>query len=88
MISIDLDENDDVCVVADKSKNQHEVKKNLNFKKKLVLQVRRHRSLYDNKNKLFSNVAKKELVWQQIAKELKVNGMYDYLFHSIFRYYI
>ncbi|KNC32709.1 hypothetical protein FF38_02713 [Lucilia cuprina] len=71
MISLDLEEKDDNNVVADKIKN---IKKNLNFKKKLILQVRKHRLLYDNKSKFFSNVAKKELVWQQIASELKSNA--------------
>ncbi|KAM7347370.1 hybrid male rescue isoform 2-T2 [Cochliomyia hominivorax] len=73
MISIDLEENND-AVMSEKSDKSSDIKNKLRFKRKLIFQVRKHRLLYDNKSKLFSNVAKKELVWQQIAKELSANA--------------
>ncbi|XP_013111914.1 uncharacterized protein LOC106090305 [Stomoxys calcitrans] len=42
-----------------------------NFEKRLIRQVRQHRILYDNRHKSFSNIDKKEIVWQEIGKTLK-----------------
>lgn len=79
--SVNLEENDD-NVLADKTEIVPETKRDLSFKRKLVVQVRKHRMLFDNRHKLFSNVAKKELVWQQIAEDLKADGKYSYLFYA------
>ena len=75
MIYIDLDNEEEDVVMADKVDNTTIEKKKFIFKRKLVLAVRKHRALYDNKHKFFTNVAKKELIWQQIAKHLKTDGM-------------
>ncbi|XP_061402605.1 uncharacterized protein LOC133338448, partial [Musca vetustissima] len=43
------------------------------FEKRLIRQVRKHRILYDNNHKSFSNLEKKNAVWQEIAKKLKTD---------------
>ncbi|XP_011291047.1 uncharacterized protein LOC101894856 [Musca domestica] len=74
MDCIVLDDEDEImpaAAAASSSKSGDKEKAAQTFEKRLIRQVRKHRILYDNKHKLFSNVAKKDIVWQEIAKKLK-----------------
>ena len=82
MNCIVLDDDDD-CVMVEPTSKPQEPNKGANFQKKLILQVRKHRMLYDNKHKMFSNVDKKELIWQRIAKKLNIEGIYGFHYLSL-----
>ncbi|XP_073827929.1 hybrid male rescue isoform X2 [Musca autumnalis] len=73
MDCIVLDEDDEVMIAETETSNKDDDKEKSSklFEKRLIRQVRKHRILYDNRNKLFSNLEKKEAVWQGIAKKLK-----------------
>ncbi|XP_075155121.1 hybrid male rescue isoform X1 [Haematobia irritans] len=53
--------------------NENEIRKKPTntFEKRLIKEVRKHRVLYDHTHKNFSDINKKQIVWQEIANKLK-----------------
>lgn len=50
----------------------------LKLKRRLISLVKKYRILYDNKHKHFSNVEKKEKIWEKIARSLQLEGTFSF----------